>query len=32
MVTAVACSHVPKFTVVIGGSLGAGNSALGGRA
>jgi 3-methylcrotonyl-CoA carboxylase beta subunit len=32
MVTAVACSHVPKFTVVIGGSFGAGNYALCGRA
>jgi len=25
MVTAVACSRVPKFTVIIGGSFGAGN-------
>lgn len=32
MVTAVACSHVPKFTVVIGGSFGAGNYAMAGRA
>ncbi len=32
MVTAVACSHVPKFTVVIGGSFGAGNYAMCGRA
>jgi 3-methylcrotonyl-CoA carboxylase beta subunit len=32
MVTAVACSHVPKFTVVIGGSFGAGTSAMCGRA
>ncbi|MDQ2702786.1 MAG: methylcrotonoyl-CoA carboxylase [Pseudomonadota bacterium] len=32
MVTAVACSHVPKFTVVIGGSFGAGNYAMNGRA
>jgi 3-methylcrotonyl-CoA carboxylase beta subunit len=27
MVTAVACSHVPKFTVITGGSFGAGNYA-----
>ncbi|HVB84616.1 MAG TPA: carboxyl transferase domain-containing protein [Rhodanobacteraceae bacterium] len=32
MVTAVACSAVPKFTVVIGGSFGAGNYAMCGRA
>ncbi|TZF87770.1 carboxyl transferase domain-containing protein [Cognatilysobacter lacus] len=32
MVTTVACSHVPKFTVVIGGSFGAGNYAMCGRA
>ncbi|HEX9179638.1 MAG TPA: carboxyl transferase domain-containing protein, partial [Burkholderiales bacterium] len=32
MVTAVACSKVPKFTVVIGGSFGAGNYAMCGRA
>jgi 3-methylcrotonyl-CoA carboxylase beta subunit len=32
MVTAVACSHVPRFTVVIGGSFGAGNYAMNGRA
>jgi 3-methylcrotonyl-CoA carboxylase beta subunit len=32
LVTAVACSVVPKFTVVIGGSFGAGNYGLGGRA
>ena len=32
MVTAVACSHVPKFTVVVGGSFGAGNYAMCGRA
>lgn len=32
MVTAVATSHVPKFTVVIGGSFGAGNYAMNGRA
>jgi 3-methylcrotonyl-CoA carboxylase beta subunit len=28
MVTAVASSHVPRFTVVIGGSFGAGNYAM----
>ena len=32
MVTAVACADVPKFTVVIGGSFGAGNYAMCGRA
>ncbi len=32
MVTAVACAAVPKFTVVIGGSYGAGNYAMCGRA
>ena len=32
MVTAVACSNVPKFTVVVGGSFGAGNYAMCGRA
>ena len=32
MVTAVACARVPKFTVVIGGSHGAGNYAMCGRA
>lgn len=32
MVTAVACSQVPKFTVIIGGSYGAGNYAMCGRA
>ena len=32
MVTAVACARVPKFTVVIGGSFGAGNYAMSGRA
>jgi 3-methylcrotonyl-CoA carboxylase beta subunit len=32
MVTAVATSHVPKFTVLIGGSFGAGNYAMCGRA
>jgi 3-methylcrotonyl-CoA carboxylase beta subunit len=31
-VTAVACANVPKFTVVIGGSFGAGNYAMCGRA
>jgi 3-methylcrotonyl-CoA carboxylase beta subunit len=31
-VTAVACAAVPKFTVVIGGSFGAGNYAMCGRA
>ena len=30
--SAVACSKVPKFTVVIGGSFGAGNYAMCGRA
>jgi len=32
MVTAVACANVPKITVVIGGSYGAGNYAMCGRA
>ncbi|KAA9133987.1 methylcrotonoyl-CoA carboxylase [Marinihelvus fidelis] len=32
MVTAVATARVPKFTVVIGGSFGAGNYAMAGRA
>jgi 3-methylcrotonyl-CoA carboxylase beta subunit len=32
MVTAVACAEVPKFTVMIGGSFGAGNYAMAGRA
>jgi 3-methylcrotonyl-CoA carboxylase beta subunit len=32
LVTAVACAAVPKFTVVIGGSFGAGNYAMCGRA
>ncbi|TVS09231.1 MAG: methylcrotonoyl-CoA carboxylase [Gammaproteobacteria bacterium] len=32
MVNAVACARVPKFTVVIGGSFGAGNYAMCGRA
>src|ERR1700723_2556370 len=31
MVTAVACAQVPKITVVIGGSYGAGNYGMGGR-
>jgi acetyl-CoA carboxylase carboxyltransferase component len=32
LVMAVACANVPKFTVVIGGSFGAGNYAMCGRA
>lgn len=32
MVTAVACARVPKFTVMIGGSFGAGNYSMCGRA
>jgi 3-methylcrotonyl-CoA carboxylase beta subunit len=32
MVTAVSCARVPKFTVVIGGSFGAGNYGMCGRA
>jgi 3-methylcrotonyl-CoA carboxylase beta subunit len=32
MVTAVACASVPKFTVIIGGSFGAGNYGMCGRA
>ncbi|MGH3510518.1 MAG: carboxyl transferase domain-containing protein [Nocardioidaceae bacterium] len=32
LVTAVACSVVPRFTVVIGGSFGAGNYGMSGRA
>jgi 3-methylcrotonyl-CoA carboxylase beta subunit len=32
MVTAVACAEVPKITVIIGGSFGAGNYAMAGRA
>ena len=32
MVTAVACSRVPRFTVIIGGSFGAGNYGMCGRA
>jgi len=31
MVTAVACAAVPKFTVIIGGSFGAGNYGMCGR-
>ena len=32
MVTAVACANVPKLTLIIGGSYGAGNYAMCGRA
>ena len=32
LVTAVACAKVPKFTVIVGGSFGAGNYAMCGRA
>jgi len=32
MVTAVACAHVPKLTLLIGGSYGAGNYGMCGRA
>lgn len=32
MVSAVACTRVPKFTIVIGGSFGAGNYSMCGRA
>ena len=32
LVTAVACSRVPKFTVIVGGSFGAGNYGMCGRA
>jgi 3-methylcrotonyl-CoA carboxylase beta subunit len=32
LVTAVACANVPKFTIVIGGSFGAGNYGMCGRA
>lgn len=32
MVNAVACSNVPKFTVILGGSFGAGNYGMCGRA
>jgi 3-methylcrotonyl-CoA carboxylase beta subunit len=32
MVTAVACARVPKFTMIVGGSFGAGNYSMCGRA
>jgi len=32
MVTAVACAEVPKLTLIVGGSFGAGNYAMAGRA
>src|SRR6202035_1606271 len=32
LVTAVACAAVPKFTVIVGGSFGAGNYGMCGRA
>jgi 3-methylcrotonyl-CoA carboxylase beta subunit len=32
LVTAVACATVPKLTVIVGGSFGAGNYGMGGRA
>lgn len=32
MVNAVACARVPKFTIIVGGSFGAGNYAMCGRA
>eukprot|EP00918_Siedleckia_nematoides_P014230 GHVU01030941.1.p1 GENE.GHVU01030941.1~~GHVU01030941.1.p1 ORF type:complete len:107 (-),score=1.20 GHVU01030941.1:235-555(-) len=32
MVTAVSCAKVPKFTVILGGSYGAGNYGMCGRA
>ena len=32
LVTAVACANVPKFTVIVGGSFGAGNYGMCGRA
>ena len=32
MVTAVSCANVPKLTVIIGGSYGAGNYGMCGRA
>jgi 3-methylcrotonyl-CoA carboxylase beta subunit len=32
LVTAVACARVPKFTVIVGGSFGAGNYGMCGRA
>ena len=31
MVTAVSCAQVPKFTIIIGGSYGAGNYGMCGR-
>ncbi len=32
MVTAVSCASVPKFTIIVGGSFGAGNYGMAGRA
>lgn len=32
MVTAVSCAQVPKITVIVGGSFGAGNYGMCGRA
>jgi 3-methylcrotonyl-CoA carboxylase beta subunit len=32
MVTAVSCARVPKLTVIVGGSFGAGNYGMCGRA
>lgn len=32
MVNAVSCANVPKFTIIVGGSFGAGNYAMAGRA
>lgn len=32
LVTAVSCANVPKFTVIVGGSFGAGNYGMCGRA
>lgn len=32
LVTAVSCARVPKFTMIIGGSFGAGNYGMCGRA
>jgi 3-methylcrotonyl-CoA carboxylase beta subunit len=32
LVTAVACANVPKITLIVGGSFGAGNYGMGGRA
>lgn len=32
MVRAVACTSVPKLTVIVGGSFGAGNYGMAGRA